>query len=170
MICVFCKLLICRLCYFSFKLCCAAEQRSMCALSRCWWYEVHFPTLNRYAVFCILHVRIIFLRLHLFMKFTGGGLKKALKKKGSGEKRNLEESALSIAAQLICWLGQDHASSEAYPARLLNKLVEKDHEKLERCAELYGSNHISRFFKILNGNLRLFHFKRKVLAHVGRNG
>lgn len=82
----------------------------------------------------------------------GGGMKKALKRKGSGEKRNLEESALSIAAQLYCWLGQDISSGsgsnsktdaaavadKAYPARLLNKLTEREHEKLERCVELYG--------------------------------
>jgi hypothetical protein len=32
-------------------------------------------------------------------------MKKALKRKGGGEKRNLEESALSIVAQWCCWLG-----------------------------------------------------------------
>jgi hypothetical protein len=82
-------------------------------------------------------------------------MKKALKRKGSGEKRNLEESALSIAAQLYCWLGQDFSSGsngnnksgdaadKAYPARLLNKLTEREHEKLERCVELYGECVIS---------------------------
>lgn len=76
---------------------------------------------------------------------TGGGLKKALKRKGTGEKRNLEESALGIVAQLCCWLGQDSSSGggsgeedRAYPLRLLNKLTEHEYEKLERCAELYG--------------------------------
>jgi hypothetical protein len=32
-------------------------------------------------------------------------MRKALKRKGGGEKRNLEESALSIVAQWCCWLG-----------------------------------------------------------------
>jgi hypothetical protein len=32
-------------------------------------------------------------------------MKKALKRKGGGEKRNLEESALSIVGQWCCWLG-----------------------------------------------------------------
>lgn len=29
--------------------------------------------------------------------------------------------------------------AQAYPVRLLHKLTEKDHEKLERCVELYGT-------------------------------
>lgn len=44
-------------------------------------------------------------RLVLNLPPAGGGLKKALKRKGSGERRNWEESALSIVAQLCTWLG-----------------------------------------------------------------
>lgn len=73
---------------------------------------------------------------YVFPLLTGGGVKKALKRKGTGEKRNLEESALSIVAQLITLLGQ--TAEKDYSARLLNKLVEREHEKLERCVELYG--------------------------------
>ena len=66
-------------------------------------------------------------------------MKKALKRKGSGEKRHLEESALSIVAQLCCWLGQgEGVEKESYPLRILNKLAEREQEKLERCVELYG--------------------------------
>lgn len=87
-------------------------------------------------------------------------MKKALKRKGSGEKRNLEESALSVAAQLCCWLGQDvsnrngqssnsaaDAAVKAYPVRLLNKLTEREHEKLERCVELYGTYFILTYLQ-----------------------
>lgn len=73
---------------------------------------------------------------YVFPLLTGGGVKKALKRKGTGEKRNLEESALSIVAQLVTLLGQ--CTEKDYAARLLNKLTEREHEKLERCVELYG--------------------------------
>ena len=63
-------------------------------------------------------------------------MKKALKRKGSGEKRNLEDSALSIVAQLCSLLC--NTTTNDYPARLLNKLVERDHEKVDRCVELFG--------------------------------
>ena len=73
---------------------------------------------------------------YVFPLLTGGGMKKALKRKGSGEKRNLEESALSIVAQLCTQLSGVQRND--FSARLLNKLVEREHEKLERCVELFG--------------------------------
>jgi hypothetical protein len=74
---------------------------------------------------------------YVFPLLSGGGLKHALKRKGSGEKRNIEESAISIVAQL-CTLLCAPVSEKHYAQRLLNKLAEKEHEKLERCAELHG--------------------------------
>ena len=73
---------------------------------------------------------------YIFPLLTGGGMKKALKRKGSGEKRNLEDSALSIVAQLVTQLG--NSSVNDYQVRLLHKLKERDHEKVDRCVELFG--------------------------------
>jgi len=73
---------------------------------------------------------------YIFPLLTGGGMKKALKRKGSGEKRNLEDSALSIVAQLVTQLGNSRVND--YQVRLLHKLKERDHEKVDRCVELFG--------------------------------
>ncbi|KAJ1433677.1 Catenin-beta-like protein [Ochromonadaceae sp. CCMP2298] len=73
---------------------------------------------------------------YVFPLLTGGGVKKILKKKASGERRNVEESAISILAQLCMYLCR--STHNDYSARLLNKFVEREHEKLERCVELYG--------------------------------
>ena len=73
---------------------------------------------------------------HVFPLLTGGGLIKALKRKGvqTADRRSLEENAVSIVAQLCTLLGD--SQTHDYSPRLLSKLTEREHEKLERCVEL----------------------------------
>jgi beta-catenin-like protein 1 len=81
---------------------------------------------------------------YIFPVLMGKGLKKSLKKKGgsSGEKRNLEQVAISIISQLCTQLY--HSSNPDYRARIAAKLVEQSFEKLLLCCELYD-----KYFKIL---------------------
>jgi beta-catenin-like protein 1 len=72
---------------------------------------------------------------YVFPLLVGKGFKKSLKKKASGEKRNVEEVALSIVAQLCSSLA--NCRKNDYSSRLLNKFLENEREKLERCVELY---------------------------------
>lgn len=71
---------------------------------------------------------------YIFPVLTGGGMKKVLKKKGTGEKRNFEESAISIISQLCTLLGTSQVND--YSARILFKLTDKEHEKLQYCVDL----------------------------------
>jgi len=72
---------------------------------------------------------------YVFPLLTGRGVKKHLKRKGTGEKRNVEETAISVIAQLCSQL---HSSKmNDYSMRLLNKFIENEKEKLERCVELF---------------------------------
>lgn len=72
-----------------------------------------------------------------FALLVGKGLKKALRKKGSGEKRNVEESALAIVAQLCTQMF--HGTEQDNNLRLAAKFVENDHEKLRACVEFYAN-------------------------------
>ncbi len=74
---------------------------------------------------------------YVFPLLVGKGFKKALRKKGSGEKRNLEEVVISILAQLCAQINNNRTHD--YSSRLLNKFLENEREKLERCVELYVS-------------------------------
>ncbi len=73
---------------------------------------------------------------YVFPLLVGKGFKKALRKKGTGEKRNLEEVVISIVAQLCALINSSKKNDHS--ARLLNKFLENEREKLERCVELYA--------------------------------
>lgn len=72
---------------------------------------------------------------HVFPLLVGKGFKKSLKKKGTGEKRNIEEMVISIVSQLCTLLHNERRND--YSSRLLNKLTESEGEKVERCVELF---------------------------------
>lgn len=72
---------------------------------------------------------------YVFPLLVGKGFKKSLKRKGTGEKRNFEETVISIIAQLCSLLA--NVTTNDYSSRLLNKFLESEREKLERCVELY---------------------------------
>jgi hypothetical protein len=82
----------------------------------------------------------------LFPLFLESGLRKIVKnrqksKKDSGEKslgevHLLQESIISIATQLCNGL-YDSQSPNCYVARILNKFIENECEKLERLVELF---------------------------------
>lgn len=72
---------------------------------------------------------------HVFPLLVGKGFKKSLKRKGTGEKRNIEETVISIVSQLCSLLHNEKRND--YSSRLLHKLCESESEKLERCAELF---------------------------------
>jgi hypothetical protein len=67
---------------------------------------------------------------YVFALLTGRGVKKSLKRKGTGEKRNVEETAISIVAQLCTQLY--NSTINDCSMRLLFKFLENEKEKLER--------------------------------------
>jgi len=78
---------------------------------------------------------------YVFPLLTSSGVKRALKtkrtkKRVGHEKRSLEDSALSIVAQLCSLLC--NSSVNDYSARILYKFVERDLQKLDRCVELFA--------------------------------
>lgn len=72
---------------------------------------------------------------YIFPILVGKGLKKALKKKGTGEKRNIEESAISIISQLCSQL-YSTAVMDDNITRLVVKFTENDREKLKATGNL----------------------------------
>lgn len=72
---------------------------------------------------------------YIFAILMGKGLKKSLRKKVSGEKRNVEESAISIVAQLCTQLFQSTTGDVS--VRITAKFVENNFEKLRTCVDYY---------------------------------
>jgi beta-catenin-like protein 1 len=100
---------------------------------------------------------------YLFPILVGKGLKKALKRKGSGEQRELEQSAISIISQLCTQLSL--SSNPDYQARLVLKLLENTFEKVFFVCELYD-----KYFKVLEAtDARLDGVRRRLMAEGDRD-
>lgn len=85
---------------------------------------------------------------YVFPLLTSSGVKRALrskrlKKRAGREKRSLEDSALSIVAQLCSLLCS--SSINDYSARILYKFVERDSQKLDRCVDLFA-----KYYRVLD--------------------
>lgn len=72
---------------------------------------------------------------YIFGILVGKGLKTSLRKKVSGEKRNVEESCISIIAQLCTQLYQ--STRDDASLRVAAKFVENHYEKLRACAQYF---------------------------------
>lgn len=72
---------------------------------------------------------------YIFAILVGKGLKKSLRRKVSGEKRNVEESAFSIIATLCSQLY--HHREGDVSLRIAGKFVEGQFEKLKSCVDYY---------------------------------
>lgn len=119
---------------FELMIKCLSEQQYAAGCT----FQVLSYAVTKYRAGCERLIEVGGLK-HIFPVLVGKGLKKALKKTSSGEKRNIEESVISIIAQLCLQLhGSSASNHDENCQRLAMKFVDHDYEKLNACVELFS--------------------------------